>query len=40
MAGDEEWDAKLDTEVAAGEDWAGRGTSKPCSAGKDSRNGG
>ena len=40
MAGEEECDAKLETEVAAGEDWVGRGTSKLCSVGKDSRNGG
>jgi len=40
MAGEEEWDVKLETEVAAGEDWEGLGISKACSVGKESRNGG
>jgi hypothetical protein len=38
MAGDEVCDAKLETEVAAGEDCEGLGTSKVFSVGKDSRN--
>ena len=37
-AGDEVCDAKLETEVAAGEDCEGLGTSKAFSVGKDSRN--
>ena len=38
IAGDEVCDAKLETDVAAGEDCAGLGTSNARSGEKDSRN--